>query len=667
MPALLGRVSFLLLLPLLLVSARSSHNGSQRTFTIDYNQDSFLKDGQRFRYISGSIHYNRIPRFYWKDRLLKMRMAGLNAIQMYVPWNFHEPQPGKYQFSGDRDVEYFIRLAHELELLVILRPGPYICAEWDMGGLPAWLLENESIQLRSSDPNYLAAVEKWLGVLLPKMKPLLYQNGGPIITVQVENEYGSYVSCDYNYLRFLQKCFRHHLGDSVLLFTTDGMNEKMLHCGTLQGLYATVDFGPGSNITAAFQIQRKFEPRGPLVNSEFYTGWLDHWGGEHSTVSTAAVTATLHNMLALGVNVNMYMFIGGTNFGYWNGANMPYAPQPTSYDYDAPLSEAGDLTEKYFAVRDVIRKFQKVPEGPIPPSTPKFAYGKVALNKLTTVEEALNILSPTGPIKSVYPLTFVQVKQYFGFVLYRTTLPENCSNPTALSAPMGGIHDRAYVSVNGVPQGVLERGKELTLNITGEAGATLDLLVENMGRVNYGIFNNDSKGLITNLTLHNRVLTDWLIFPLNTEEAVLGHFGGWSGHGTSHHVETRPHSSSNFTLPAFYVGNFSIPSEIPDLPQDTFIQFPGWTKGQVWINGFNLGRYWPARGPQMTLFVPQNILVTSNPNTIVVLELERSPCVSNDPYLCTVEFVDKPVINKLPTHSHLRTELGSQDFRFHHQ
>ncbi|XP_014403867.1 PREDICTED: beta-galactosidase [Myotis brandtii] len=626
-------------------------NASQKTFEIDYNHNCFRKDGQPFRYISGSIHYFRVPRFYWKDRLLKMKMAGLNAIQIYVPWNFHEPQPGQYQFSEEHDVEHFIQLAHDLGLLVILRPGPYICAEWEMGGLPAWLLEKENIVLRSSDPDYLAAVDTWLGVILPKMKPLLYQNGGPIITVQVENEYGSYFSCDYDYLRFLQKRFHYHLGNDVVLFTTDGEREKLMQCGALQGLYATVDFGPGANTTKAFLIQRKYEPKGPLINSEFYTGWLDHWGQPHSTVKTEVVASSLQDILARGANVNLYMFIGGTNFGYWNGANMPYQPQPTSYDYDAPLSEAGDLTEKYFAVRDVIRKFEKVPEGPIPPSTPKFAYGKVALKKLKTVEEALNILCPAGPVKSLYPLTFIQVKQYFGFVLYRTTLPEDCSEPTPLSSPHRGVHDRAYVSVDGVPQGVLDRNYVTTLNITGKAGATLDLLVENMGRVNYGYYINDYKGLISNLTLNSSILTDWMIFPLDIENAVY-HLGGWHGNDRSYRSKACAHSS-NYTLPAFYVGNFSIPSGIPDLPQDTFIQFPGWTKGQVWINGFNLGRYWPARGPQVTLFVPRHILVTSAPNTIAVLELERAPCSDDPPEPCTVEFVDKPVISATVTYSHL--------------
>ncbi|XP_008576305.1 PREDICTED: beta-galactosidase [Galeopterus variegatus] len=649
MQGALVRVLSLLLSPLLLASARGLRNASQRTFKIDYSRDRFLKDGQPFRYISGSIHYSRVPRFYWKDRLLKMRMAGLNAIQTYVPWNFHEPQAGQYQFSEDHDVEHFIQLAHELGLLVILRPGPYICAEWDMGGFPAWLLEKESIVLRSSDPDYLAAVDKWLGVLLPKIKPLLYQNGGPIITVQVENEYGSYFACDYDYLRFLQKRFRSHLGNEVVLFTTDGASEKYLKCGALMGLYATVDFGVGSNITAAFLLQRKIEPKGPLINSEFYTGWLDHWGQPHSTVKTEELASSLYSLLAIGANVNLYMFMGGTNFAYWNGANMPYEAQPTSYDYDAPLSEAGDLTEKYFALRQVIKKFEKVPEGIIPPSTPKFAYGKVALKKLKTVEAALDILCPSGPIKSLYPLTFIQVKQYYGFVLYRTTLPRDCSNPTPLSSPLTGIHDRAYVAVDGVPQGILTRCKWIALNITGKAGATLDLLVENMGRVNYGNYMNDFKGLVSNLTLGSHILTNWTIFPLDTEDAVRSHMQDWGNGDSGHHDEAQAHGSSNYTLPAFYVGNFSIPTGIPDLPQDTFIQFPSWTKGQVWVNGFNLGRYWPARGPQVTLFVPKHILRISAPNTIIVLELEHAPCSNNGSELCAVEFVDKPVIDAAPT------------------
>ncbi|KAM8967012.1 beta-galactosidase [Pelodytes ibericus] len=610
-------------------------NNSARTFEIDYEHNCFRKDGNSFRYISGSIHYARIPRFYWKDRLLKMKMAGLDAIYTYVPWNFHEPTPGVYDFSGDRDIVSFLQLANEIGLLVILRAGPYICAEWDMGGLPAWLLAKESIVLRSSDPDYLQAVDNWMGVFLPKIKPLLYQNGGPIITVQVENEYGSYFACDYNYLRHLLNLFRYYLGDEVVLFTTDGSGLPYVKCGTIRGLYTTVDFGPGTNVTAAFLVQRHCEPNGPLINSEFYTGWLDHWGEPHSVVATARVVTSLNEILAHGANVNMYMFIGGTNFGYWNGANTPYEPQPTSYDYDAPLSEAGDLTDKYFAVRDVIKKYKQVPEGPIPPTTPKFAYGEINMKKIQTVIEALDVLATYGAIASAYPLTFDQMKQYSGFVLYRTKLPQNYTDPTPLSTFFDGVRDRAYVTVNGLPQGILERNKVKTINITGVEGTQLDLLVESMGRVNFGRFNNDFKGLITNVTLSEEILTNWTMYPLDIDSAVINGLI----------TKTSGLRTSNFTTPAFYKGQLIIPTGIPDLPQDTFIKFPGWTKGQIWINGYNLGRYWPARGPQVTLYVPVHLLTTSQVNNITILELERSPC---DAGKCVVEFVDTPILNEKP-------------------
>ncbi|MGH0149215.1 UNVERIFIED_CONTAM: hypothetical protein FKN15_018608 [Acipenser sinensis] len=534
---------------------------SSRTFEIDYENDCFRKDGKPFRYISGSIHYNRVPQYYWKDRLVKMYMAGLNAIQTYVPWNYHEPSPKQYNFTGDRDLESFLQMANDIGLLVILRPGPYICGEWDMGGLPAWLLKKKDIVLRSSDPDYIAAVDQWMGELLPRIKPFLYQNGGPVITVQVENEYGSYFACDYNYLRHLAKLFRSHLGDEVVLFTTDGAGEGYLKCGALQGLYATVDFGPGGNVTAQFLTQRHAEPRGPL--------------------------------------------------------------------------------------------YRKVPDGPIPPSTPKFAYGAVTMKPLLTVTAALDKLSFSGPVKSIYPLTFIEMNQHFGFVLYRTVLPKDCSEPIPLSSPLNGIHDRAYVTVDGVPNGILERDKTLTINITGKAGNKLDILVENMGRVNYGKYINDFKGLVSNLTLGPNLLSGWLIYTLNIDDAVS------SGLLNEREEYTRgAPSPSKLLAPAFFAGSFKIPSGIPDLPQDTYIRFPGWRKGQVWINGFNVGRYWPARGPQVTLYVPAHILSTTAPNNLTVLELESSPCDSGP---CTVEFVDTPLLNATVAHSTLQKELFVKD------
>ncbi|CAN9510342.1 unnamed protein product [Ophioblennius macclurei] len=607
------------------------------SFSVDYQNDCFRKDGEKFRYISGSIHYSRIPRVYWKDRLLKMYMAGLNAIQTYIPWNYHEDIPGQYNFSGDRDLEYFLQLAQDIGLVVILRPGPYICAEWDMGGLPAWLLHKKDIVLRSTDPDYIAAVDRWMGKLLPLMKPYLYQNGGPIISVQVENEYGSYFACDYNYIRHLTQLFRSHLGDEVVLFTTDGAGRSYLKCGSIQNLYATVDFGPGGNVTAAFSAQRFAEPHGPLVNSEFYTGWLDNWGSRHAVVSSAKVAKSLNEMLAMGANVNMYMFIGGTNFGYWNGAGGKYSSQPTSYDYDAPLTEAGDLTEKYFAIREVIKMYRDIPEGPIPPATPKYAYGAVKMKKLQTVVDALELLSFSGPVKSTYPQTFIDLNQKFGYMLYRTTLPKNCSTPTPLASPLNGVHDRAYVSVDGVPMGILERDTAIIINVTGKVGSRVDMLVENMGRINYGKNINDFKGLVSNLTLGNDLLTGWTMYSLSIDEVVSQ---GLLGEKEA--TLRDPPPPAGLSLPAFYGGSFTIPDGIPDLPQDTYIKLPGWKKGQIWINGFNLGRYWPARGPQVTLFVPANILSTTAPNNVTVLELEADPCSSKP---CTLEFTTTPILN----------------------
>ncbi|XP_063145005.1 beta-galactosidase-1-like protein [Candoia aspera] len=600
-----------------------------RSFSIDYENNCFLKDGVQFRYISGSIHYFRIPPAYWKDRLLKMYMSGLNAVQIYVPWNYHEPLPGIYNFSEDRDLEGFLDLVAQLGLLVILRPGPYICAEWDMGGLPSWLLAEPNIILRTSDPGFLQAVNKWLNVLLPKIKPRLYQNGGNIISIQVENEYGSYYACDYSYMRHLLAVFRLYLGKEVVLFTTDGLKESELQCGTLQDLYATVDFGPEVNETRAFEQQRLVEPRGPLVNSEYYTGWLDYWGEPHSTRTTTVVTQGLQKMLELGANVNMYMFQGGTNFGYWNGADYKdrYNPIITSYDYDAPLSEAGDPTGKLYAIRTIIGKFQVVPAGPIPPATPKFSYGYVSLPQRVAFLDILNLVSPSLPFHSSFPLTFEALNQTHGFMLYRTVLPDDILQPVLLSVLENGIHDLAYVLLNGEYKGTLERDLANGVNITGQLGDSLDLLVENMGHINFGANNSDFKGLIYNVTLGSTILSDWLIYPLDIDSAV------------AHKWPPYVPPSHKTTGPTFYTGVF----KTPGINQDTYVKFPGWSKGQIWINGFNLGRFWPVRGPQQTLFVPGLLLSTSVLNTVVVLELQNAP---SDP---KVLFLDRPLLNG--THS----------------
>ncbi|POI28431.1 hypothetical protein CIB84_007819 [Bambusicola thoracicus] len=554
-----------------------------RSFQIDFERDCFLKDGAPFRYVSGSVHYARVPRPAWRDRLLRLYMAGLNAVQVYVPWNYHEPQPGVYDFGGDRDVEAFLDLAAELGLLVILRPGPYICAEWEMGGLPAWLLWKTDIILRSSDPAYLAAVDAWLHVLLPKIKPRLYQHGGNIISVQVENEYGSYYACDFSYLQHLLGTFRALLGPEVLLFTTDGAQLEELRCGTLRGLYATIDFGPGAS------------------------------NGEEKM---------------------RYMFHGGTNFAYWSGEwetgadfKDQYKPVTTSYDYDAPLSEAGDPTEKLFAIRTVISKFQPLPVGPMPPPTPKYAYGWVALHKYADLLDVLDVLSPSGPIQSQFPLIFEAIKQAHGFMLYRTQLPHDIPSPATLSAPPHSICDRGYVMLQKEYQGTLERDGQTELRVKGKAGDTLDVLLENMGRISFGANFSDFKGLLGNLSLDSRPLSKWLIYPLAIDAAIQQ---GWP------HAALPKSSCRDRAGPAFYTGTF----ETPGTAWDTFVKFPGWSKGQLWINGFNLGRYWPRQGPQQTLFVPGSILRVGCPNNITVLELEEAP---PNPFLL---FLDQPLFNR---------------------
>uniref|UniRef100_A0A8C3TT92 Galactosidase beta 1 like n=1 Tax=Catharus ustulatus TaxID=91951 RepID=A0A8C3TT92_CATUS len=588
---------------------------SARSFQLDYEHNCFRKDGAPFRYISGSIHYARVPRPAWRDRLLKMYLSGLSTVQVYVPWNYHETLPGVYDFTGNRDVEAFLDLTAELGLLVILRPGPYICAEWEMAGCrPAGVDAAASPCPASVPPAYLAAVDSWLHVLLPKIRPRLYQQGGNIISVQVENEYGSYYACDYGYLRHLLGSFRALLGSEVLLFTTDSAGAQELRCGTLQGLYATVDFGPGSNVTEAFGALRRVEPKGPLVNSEYYTGWLDYWGEAHASTSAAWVARGLEDMLQLGASINMYMFHGGTNFAYWSGADYKdqYKPVTTSYDYDAPLSEAGDPTEKLFAIRTVISKFQPLPVGPMPPATPKYAYGWVALRKYADLLDVLDVLCPSGPIQSQFPLTFEALKQAYGFMVYHTQLPWDVPDPATLGAPPHSICDRGYVMLQKEYQGTLERDGQTTLHVTGRGGDTLDILLENMGRISFGANTSDFKGLLGNLSLNSRPLSNWQIYPLAIDTAVQQ---GWP-------QAALPKSSSAGRVgPAFYTGTF----ETPGIAWDTFVKFPGWSKGLLWINGFNLGRYWSRRGPQQTLFVPGSVLHVGRPNNITVLELEEAP------------------------------------------
>lgn len=620
------------------------HFSFPRSFTIDYKNDIFLKDGEPFRYISGSFHYFRVPKPYWEDRMKKMKSAGLNALQTYVAWNLHEPKEGVYDFNGNNDVESFIRMAQSAGLLVIVRAGPYICAEWDLGGLPPWLLKNyTTAKFRSStDKDYLAAVDRWMSVLLPKLKPLLYANGGPIIAVQVENEYGSYFTCDHQYMSHLQALFEKCLGQDVILFTVDGYSDKMLECGSLPSLFTTVDFGTGIDPAKAFAVLRKYQPNGPLVNSEFYPGWLDHWGGKHQTRGAADVAKYLDMILALNASVNMYMFEGGTNFGFMNGANgnsdyRIYEPQPTSYDYDAPLTEAGDPSTKYFVLMETIAKYAPVPAGPVPPASQKFAYGKVMMKKSFSFFDVLANLSVSGPVVSNGTLTMEQLGQNYGFLLYRTKIPGSVQGSTAnISIP--GLRDRGVVFVDQVRQATLIRVSGRTkASITVSQGGTLDILVENMGRINYGPHLQDPKGILGNVTLGEVELMNWKMYPLDFDPVVAAAKPMYMYNNVDEY-------EADTQIPSFYSG--LIPPAPDGIPRDTFLKLPGWFKGQAYVNGFNIGRYWPVLGPQIAMYVPATALSRAGYNMnskLVLFEVDNAPCQSTEK--CYVEFLDRPLIN----------------------
>ena len=617
------------------------HHSETRSFVIDYDNDCFLKDGQPFRYISGCLHYFRVPRFYWKDRLMKMKAGGLNAVQTYIAWNIHEPVHGQYNFEGDADLVSFIELANSVGLLVILRPGPYICAEWDFGGYPAWLVKNTTIILRSTDnEQFLNYVNSWMGVLLPKLKPLLYSNGGPIISVQVENEYGYYHACDHSYLKFLEQLFREYLGNDVILFTNNGAIEHALKCGTIPSLYTTLDFGSTTDPEKAFALARKFSPKGPLVNSEYYPGWLDRWSVPHQTRPAEIVAKTLDKMLFMNASVNFYMYEGGTNFGFMNGAKYSKStgllPSITSYDYDAPLTEAGDTTTKFHILRETIAKYEKIPEIPIPPNTTKFAYGKVQMTQLSTFLDAVPKLSaPHGAIHSLFPLTMEQIGQSYGFVLYRTQIPEKFAQSSVIMNITSLVRDRAIIYVGKIRQAtMLRHPKDQTVALNLGDLLQLDILVENMGRWNNG--QAEPKGILGNVTIDGTILMNWQIYPIDLDNLFSD-----ASDFPPHPVDNMNHvfDTDNSFAPSFFYGEFPVNSSY-----DTFIHLPGWSKGQLFINGFNLGRYWPVIGPQITLFVPANVLLLREKSASVMLfELDGAPC--NFPETCFVEFVATPSIN----------------------
>jgi beta-galactosidase len=588
--------------------------------------DHFELDGKPLQIISGELHYERIPREYWRDRLRKARAMGLNTISTYVFWNLHEPKPGVHDFAGSLDVAAFVRIAQEEGLYVILRPGPYACAEWDLGGLPAWLLADPNIVLRSADEKFLAPAERWLQRLGRELAPLQITHGGPIIAVQVENEYGSFGGSpndDHDYMKRILAALQNAGLGEVLLYTADGGDE--LPAGTLPGIHAVVNFGPGE-AKAEFAKLQKFRPGRPLMSGEYWDGWFDHWGEKHQTTDATQQAQELDWILSQGYSINLYMFHGGTSFGFMNGANWQkvYEPDVTSYDYDSPVSESGALTRKYFAFRDVIARHRPGVTIPDPPAP------------LPVIEVPEFELAESAPLWTNLPASHSVERprsmemfgQSYGYILYRTKIKEALVGELVIHE----LRSYARIFINGKLAGTLDRRKkEDRLRIEVGANATLDILVEGTGRINFTTeLRKERQGIDGSMILAGKELLGWQVFPLPMDD--LWQASPFSMHDLSK-LRFSKASPNTPNEPAFYRGRFGLYS-----PGDTFLDTRGWGKGAVWINGHALGRFWNL-GPQQTLYVPAPWLQNGANEVIVFSQI--------NPGKRRMRGLSAPVLNEL--------------------
>ncbi len=570
---------------------------------------NFICDGKEIKIISGAVHYFRNMPCCWSDIFKKMKAMGLNCVETYCAWNMHEKQPGKFCFEGNLDIAKFIKTAADEGLMVIVRPGPYICAEWEFGGLPWWIQTDENMEIRCSNPVYIKHFENYLSHLFDEIRPLLCTNGGPIIMLQCENEYG-YYGDDKKYLSYLYDCYR-RLGIDVPLFTSDGTSKENLLDGCIDGCFTTLNFG--SRVEENFKAHDELYPDSPKMCMEMWDGWFDAWGDkEHHTTSAEAYAKTVDDMLKRG-SLNMYMFIGGTNFGFTSGANHyeKFAPDVTSYDYDAVLSECGDITPKYLALREVIKKYTNKELPDIPENRKKKAYGKVMLTESSGIFGNLDTLS--SPIFSNVPKCMESYGHGYGYIAYRTRLNRDYNNTDLYFESIG---DRAQIYINQTLAGIVYiNDNELKVNICAKEGDILTILCENMGRANFGPKMMRKKGIAGRCLLGGKIHFNWDVYPLPMDDL--------SGIKYS---ESTPKEPS-----CFYRGHFNI-----DEPADTFLYLDNFKKGFVIINGFNIGRYWEI-GPQKSLYVPASILKEGK-NEIVVFE---SDGIKGD---CYVEFLDYPTL-----------------------
>jgi beta-galactosidase len=565
-------------------------------------ETDFLLDGRPVRLLSGALHYFRVHEEYWEHRLAMLRAMGLNCVETYVPWNLHEPRPGEYEDVAA--LGRFLDAADRAGLRAIVRPGPYICAEWENGGLPHWLTGELGTRARTRDERFMEHLERWFGVLLPQVVDRQIDRGGPVIMVQAENEYGSY-GCDEEYLRRLAELLRTR-GVTVPLVTSDGPEDHMLSGGSIPGVLATVNFG--SHAREAFETLRRHQPEGPLMCMEFWCGWFDHWGGEHITRDARDAAGALREVLEAGASVNVYMAHGGTNFAGWAGANRPggelhtgpLEADVTSYDYDAPIDEFGDPTDKFWLFREVLAAYADGPLPEPPPAPARLgAEAGVWLTGWTPLDAVLE--SRGGPeVAAPVPPTFEELDVDRGVVRYEVTVP-GPRPPYPLTAR--GLRDLAVVYVDGERAGVLTEGDEqLAKPIAGHA--RVELWVESLGRVNYGPRSGETKGITGGLLHERQYLHGVRARGLRLD--ALDDVGD---------VGFRPLGQDG--APGLYRGTVSVRGA-----GDARLELPGWTRGFVWVNGFNLGRYWTA-GPQRSLYVPGPVL-REGENDVWLLELEEA-------------------------------------------
>ncbi len=575
-------------------SLDSKAQSAAHSFAVSDN--AFLLDGKPFQMISGEIHYPRVPRESWRHRMQMAKAMGLNTIGTYVFWNIHEPQKGKYDFSGNNDVAEFVKIAKEEGLWVVLRPSPYVCAEWEFGGYPYWLQNIKGLEVRSKEPQYLAAYKNYLLEVGKQLAPLQVNHGGNVLMVQIENEYGSYGN-DKEYLDLNRKMFI-EAGFDGILYTCDP--EAAIKDGHLPGLLAAIN-GVDNPEKVTSLVNQNNGGKGPYFIAEWYPAWFDWWGTAHHTVPAAKYAGRLDSVLQAGISINMYMFHGGTTRGFMNGANFndknPYEPQISSYDYDAPLDEAGNATEKFMRFREVIQK--NLPAGQnlpaVPSAKPSIITKPVVFTSTHTVFDLLK-----APKSSVRPLTFEDLNQAYGYVMYRTTI-NGSGNQELLK--IKDLRDYGIVFINGKRIGNLDRRlyqDSLMLNLP-KGKVTLDILVENMGRINFGPYLlKNTKGITEKVELGGKEILSWKMYSLPFDNIKSVNLNKASG------------STSN--VPVLKKGYLTL-----DEVADTYLDFSAWGKGVVWINGHNLGKYWEI-GPQQTVYVPAEWLKKGK-NEVVVFEL----------------------------------------------